>query len=314
MEYLVRGRDRRADPRLVLAEAQSVLSVAWSYDSRPAGALDPSRGPRYARYLRANDYHMETGARLQALGTQLASAWHQKTGRVLKWKTCVDTSAVLERFWAAANGLGWIGKNSMLIHPKQGSYLFLGEMLFSEESGEGPRFLPDYCGHCTRCLEGCPTSAITAPRQLDARLCTAYFTLEKRGDFGVPPSVTSKAGPWVAGCDLCQEVCPFNQKTVKAAEISSSRPADGATSLRDWESLLAESDESYRGRTRKSALDRVRPPEFSRNLALALANAASSMTPARLQELLALIQERLERETPGPAREEWRSLYAKLKA
>lgn len=312
MEYLVRGRDRRADPRLVLSEAQSVLSVAWTYDSRPAGAANPAEGPRYARYLRAGDYHDEARDRMSRAAEKLAQAWLAETGRPLHWKSCVDTSAVLERFWAAACGLGWIGKNAMLINPKLGSYLFLGEILFSEESGADPQFLPDYCGHCTRCLEGCPTGALIAPRKLDAPTCTAYFTLEKRGAFGAPDAVTAKAGTWVAGCDVCQEVCPFNQKTAKAGDLREDAPINGALAITDWESLLAESGEVYRARTQNSALDRVKPADFSRNLALALRNALPALEVPAVQALREQVHQRLTTETADEARTQWEQTVARM--
>ncbi len=239
MHYLQRGRDRRADPRRLMPEAKAMLCVALPYPRSPAGAPTTEQGPRYARYLQGPDYHVDLAERLGRVMLRVRARVAQAEGavgaeasakpnrvppprpggpadRVLRWKVCVDTSAVLERTWAALSGLGWIGKNTLLIHPKEGSYLFLGEVLLDRETGQGPAPLPNFCGHCARCLDGCPTQAITAPGELDSRKCIAYATLEKRGDW---PKETAKTAHYVAGCDVCQEVCPFNRKP-SSAELS----------------------------------------------------------------------------------------------
>src|SRR5690606_9214103 len=146
--------------------------------------------------------------RLEALMNRLSADWNSRLGLTLEWKVCVDTSAVLERSWAALSGLGWIGKNTLLIHPQYGSYLFLAEVLLSVRTGEGPKPLKDYCGNCTRCLSACPTGALE-PHWLKSQDCIAYLTLEKRGAWDKNEEFKRKMGTWVAGCDLCQEVCPF---------------------------------------------------------------------------------------------------------
>src|SRR5204862_3603488 len=142
----------------------SILVVALPYQKSPAGAPEPSRGPRYARYLKGADYHDTIAEKLEAVMKRVAAQAPE-----LRWKVCVDTSAELERSWAALAGLGWIGKNTLLIHPKLGSYLFLGEILLNSELDQGPAPLKDYCGNCERCLQGCPTRAFRGPRDLDAR-------------------------------------------------------------------------------------------------------------------------------------------------
>lgn len=301
MSYLVRGRDRRADPKLVFPPAQSILCVAMPYSSKPAGQIDPAKGPRYARYLRSSDYHQDLAERLQRVMEDVASNWSAP----IQWKVCVDTSAVLERAWAALAGLGWIGKNTMLIHPQHGSYLFLAEVLISEKTGRGPRPLPNYCGQCVRCLEACPTQAFSAPRVLDANQCISYLTLEKRGEFGVSEEHRKKMGTWVAGCDLCQEVCPFNTKVSKYPMTSD----DQAISLSFWRELLQEGEDQYRLRVQKSSLSRVKPAQFSRNLAQALSNALTQLDAHVQREcveaLKPLIQRRLDRESDPILRIEW---------
>ena len=275
MSYLTRGRDRRADPRILMAGAQSVLCVAIPYPRGAAGATDNgATGPRYARYLQGPDYHEEIAERLKRAMQRVAEQCVERGESPPAFKICVDSSAMLERSWAALAGLGWIGKNTLLIHPKLGSYLFLGEVLLDRNVDAGPIPMPDLCGHCTRCLEGCPTQALVAPHRLDSRRCISYLTLEKRGEITAAPEVQRAIGPWVAGCDICQEVCPFNLKTARAeAEVtvpSTSPPSSNATLLHHWEALLDETEQAYRQRIHHSALSRIKPPQFRRNLALSL--------------------------------------------
>jgi epoxyqueuosine reductase len=300
MSYLVRGRDRRADPGLVFPEVKSILCVAVPYSAQPAGNPDPLQGPRYARYLRSTDYHSKIAEDLERVMQEVATRW----GDPLSWKVCVDTSAVLERSWAALAGLGWIGKNSMLIHPKYGSYLFLAEVLISEPTGRGPSPLPNYCGNCTRCLDGCPTRAFVAPRVLDSNRCISYLTLEKRGEFAIAEEKRQLTGSWVAGCDICQEVCPFNTKVGR----NPLEAEDRAISLKNWRELLLETEESYRLRVKHSSLSRVKPAQFRRNLAHALGNIADqkgALTRPECEELQVLIRLNFERETDEFAKAEW---------
>lgn len=311
MSYLRRGRDRRADPRVVFPEAQSILCVAMPYPVLPAGESDPSKGPRYARYLRRQDYHDEMAEKLERLMKRVAEEWNVHAAKPLTWKVCVDTSAILERSWATLAGLGWIGKNSLLINPQYGSYLFLGDVLVSEKTGQGPKPIKNYCGNCTRCLDSCPTSAFVKPGMLDANRCIAYWTLEKRGSLSMlDEKQKSSIGTWIAGCDVCQEVCPFNTKPVRAAlshgEAEKMPAIDAATSLREWRELLEETLDQYKTRIKDSSLSRVKPGQFSRNLAIALGNAVlMSSDRSWVNELRELVARRVEVETDPDARVEW---------
>jgi epoxyqueuosine reductase len=311
MEYLVRGRDRRADPTLLFSEAKSVLSVAIPYPKSPAGGTHPTEGPRYARYLQGKDYHLEITDKLQRLMLKAQSQWNTSLPeQELKWKVCVDTSAVLERSWAALAGLGWIGKNTLLIHPQYGSYLFLGEVLINQRTFQAPSPLPNYCGNCTRCLHACPTQALQKPNELNSNRCISYWTLEKKGELPISQGDKKKIGPWIAGCDICQEVCPFNIKPVKTALLNGETiDPENATSLRQWKELLEEEISFYKQRVKNSALSRVKPAQFSRNLAIALANsfenAPLNSLISCIQELLPLVQKRLDMETDEIARREW---------
>ncbi|MGE0614180.1 MAG: tRNA epoxyqueuosine(34) reductase QueG [Bacteriovoracia bacterium] len=267
MHYLVRGRDFREDPRRLFPATRGMLCVGLPYPN--AVFSENPQAPRYARYLRGDDYHRGMKAKLERLAERVAAEVHANTGETPTWKVCVDTSAVLERAWAAMAGLGWIGKNSMLIHPKHGSYFFIGEILLSVPVGRGPEPLPDYCGHCTRCLDGCPTAAFREPRYLESRRCISYATLEERGEWRELPLDTSKLGRWVAGCDICQEVCPFNRKSTLPAQADPRLPED-------WAALAAETDAQYAERVKGSALSRVKPAQFKRNLAMASVNFAGA--------------------------------------
>jgi epoxyqueuosine reductase len=166
---------------------------------------------------------------------------------------------VLERTWAVLAGLGWIGKNTLLIHPQLGSYVFIGVVFLSREFGFLPEPLKDYCGPCTRCLGACPVGAL-ADHDLDSRKCISYLTLEKRGPFQEKPELHG----YVAGCDLCQEVCPYNTKAVRRTPVAGLAPH----LVLDAAKLERETESEYRERIRGTALSRVKFPDFKRNLAV----------------------------------------------
>lgn len=265
MEYLRRGQERRQDLRNVFPETKSVFCVALPYTAQPQGEIEPQEGPRFARYLRGPDYHQEMKKKLKDVLQQT----RERTGISLKGKVCVDTSAVLERTWAYFSGLGWIGKNSLLIHPQYGSYLLLGEILLDHPLNQKPKPLASYCGNCRRCLDACPTSAFDSNGVLDSRRCISYWTLEKRGSLDLSVSDQKSIKTWVAGCDICQEVCPFNQKSEKKS-IEDRIP--GALFKTKWDDLFKETQEEYQDRVRDSALNRVKPDQFIRNLKIAFSN------------------------------------------
>jgi epoxyqueuosine reductase len=271
MGYLERGLERRLDPRKVFPAARSVLACAIPYRRSPLLPSGDENAPRYARYLQGPDYHKLLprilGEALEGWAESLVAQGESRP----TWKICVDTSAVLERSWAALCGIGWIGKNTLLIHPQFGSYLFLAVAFIDRASGRSPEPLPNYCGKCTRCLEGCPTSAIIKPGTVDSRKCVSYLTLEKRGPWSLPEEERSKLGSWVAGCDICQEVCPFNLKPVRLPETWPSDERDQALVV-DWERLANETEEQYRRRTGQSALSRIKYPDMLRNVENARTN------------------------------------------
>lgn len=256
MDYLRRRMAERFEPHLWYPETKSVLSVARPYTARAQGG----GGYRWGRYLKGPDYHDLMKADLQNALEKWASGWPIETRP--SWKLGVDSSPIMERTWAALSGLGWIGKNGCLIHPQHGSYLFLGVAYLSIALDQGPKILPDYCGACDRCLRGCPTQAFVKPKVLDARKCISYWTLEERAERELSDQDQKALGTWIAGCDVCQEVCPFNRK----AEARDLSPPE------NLESMLQTSPEEFLRQSRGRAWNRVKPSMLSRNLARANKN------------------------------------------
>lgn len=204
MRYLHRQASKRKDPGLIVPGARSVIVVLDNYyqPAAPAGT-----GPSVARYARGRDYHQELAARLARLGE-----WLRHEGAAVT-QAYVDAGPVPERELAQRAGLGWIGKNTMLISPGAGSFFFIGSVFTDLVVARDAPFEMDRCGSCTRCLEACPTGAIVAPRILDATRCISYLSIEYRGDF---PAGTDLHG-WGFGCDICNEVCPWNVSFAEAS-------------------------------------------------------------------------------------------------
>jgi epoxyqueuosine reductase len=259
MTYMERTRAARRDPARVLPGARSVIACALNY-YQGADAAGP---PHVARYAWGDDYHGVMEPRLRALLDDLVAAAPGSAGRAY-----VDTGPLLERELAARAGLGWVGKNTMLLNPALGSYFFIGMILTTAELQPDPP-LPDRCGTCTRCLEACPTAAFPRPYVLDARRCVSYLTIEHRGP--IPDDARASLGTLAFGCDICQDVCPWNRKapvTSEAAFRARDLPA-----LRQWVGLT---EAEYRERFRGSPLRRARRRGLRRNAAVVLGNAGDA--------------------------------------
>jgi epoxyqueuosine reductase len=220
MRYLHRQARKRKDPRLIIPGTKSVVVVLDNYYD---GDPDPGPPPKVARYARGEDYHRVTRERLEPLADLLRS----HGARIAH--TFADSGPVPERALALRAGLGWIGKNTMLIRPGAGSFFFIGT-LFTDLALEQDRSEPtDHCGSCTRCLDACPTGALVEPRLLDATRCISYLTIEQKGP--IPDQVAERLDGWVFGCDICNEVCPWNQRFAQPAtaeEYRSRHHLDGA--------------------------------------------------------------------------------------
>jgi epoxyqueuosine reductase len=209
MAYLadVRARARRADPKLILPECRAILVLAAPYAPAPVSPLNKSDAPRgrVAAYALNTDYHLIFPPRLQALVEFI----EQQVGHPIPNRWYTDTGPILERDLAQRAGLGWIGKNTCLINPQHGSYFLLAEILLGLDLEPDPPFVTDHCGTCTRCIDACPTQCILTDRTIDARRCISYLTIELKTN--IPEDLRPQINNWVFGCDICQQVCPWNR-------------------------------------------------------------------------------------------------------
>jgi epoxyqueuosine reductase len=286
MSYLARedGVARRGDLRLTMEEVRSVVVVAQEYfqEDPPGVPEDPSRGV-IARYARGVDYHDLMKARLQEL-----LAWgrgevvRKGLAQDLRGFAYVDTGPILERELAGQAGLGWFGKNTMLIHPKRGSYFFLGVLLLDLELPPTGALVKDHCGSCRRCLDACPTGALLGRTEdgaplLDARRCISYLTIENKGP--IPRELRKGLGNRVFGCDICQEVCPFSRRFSKPSEesaYSARLELDGPPLVELAERLLSVSGHGFRRLFADSPVLRAGREGLLRNVCVALGNWGSS--------------------------------------
>jgi epoxyqueuosine reductase len=262
MDYMARHAANRAHPASVFADARSVIVVSLVYgtnDPVPSSAA-PQQG-KVARYARGGDYHRALWQRLDALLSWLCA---QSPG--IRGRSVADTAPLLERDFARLAGIGWIGKNTMLINKRLGSYTFLGALLVDAELEYDPPHEANHCGTCTRCLEACPTEAFAGPYELDARRCISYWTIEHKGD--LPADAKSALDGWVFGCDICQDVCPWNRKAPsgRAAELEP-RAEWSDPDLIEW---LKREPAQWRAFLKKTALARAKRAGLVRNAALVL--------------------------------------------
>jgi epoxyqueuosine reductase len=257
MEYLARRFDERTDPSAYLPGAKSVVCVAWNYHAllAPVPESDRAHHARIARYALGDDYHEHLKPRLFKLADLIRHLAPQAQTRV-----AVDTAPVMEKELAARAGVGWIGKHTCVINESIGSWLLLGEVITTLDLPPDEPAV-DRCGTCTRCIDACPTGAITGPYELDARKCISYLTIEHRGD--IAAEMQSKLGEWIYGCDICQEVCPWNAKApVSLDKHARPRTTTGMIDLRELSTWRAgEHNPILSG----SAMKRVKLPVLQRN-------------------------------------------------
>jgi epoxyqueuosine reductase len=266
MSYLGRTRRVRGDVRHVLPSAQSVIVTATNYNTpRPyASANDDPAVARIARYAWGDDYHEVILRRLNALWLWMRAA-HPEPFEAAVY---VDTGPIQERVYAHHAGVGWIGKHTCVISAKRGSWIFLSTILCSLPLDPDPP-ATDHCGTCTKCLEACPTGAIVEPYVLDARRCLSYLTIEQKK--AMPEALAAAAGAWVYGCDICQDVCPWNQAPLVSTERHwLPRPVLDAPRIVD---LWRMSDAALAAALAGSAMTRAPVASLRRNLAVALGNA-----------------------------------------
>jgi epoxyqueuosine reductase len=263
MKYLAARFAERADPGVYLPGARSAICVAINYHVPLDPPAESSLPGKIARYALGADYHELIKTRLHELAD-----WIRQMARGCQTRACVDTAPVLEKDLAARGGIGWMGKNTCVIHPQIGSWLLLGEIITTLALPPDEP-MADHCGSCTRCIDACPTQALTAPYQLDARRCISYLTIEHRGD--IPNEFHAAIGDWLYGCDICQDVCPFNRRAPEATDPAlQPRFATGSLDVRD---VLEWTEETYRTQLRGSAMKRVKLPLLQRNARIVESNA-----------------------------------------
>lgn len=263
-EWLARHEPLRADPRSLLPDAASIVMLATDHAiAGPAGEPSAGQGARVARYAWGDDYH----DLLRARGNALA-AWLEAAVPGCRTRAVVDSAPLAERDFAALAGLGWIGKNAMLIDPRAGSYFLLTALLTDVALPTDAPLDVNHCGTCTACLDACPTQAFPEPGMLDANRCISALAIEEHG--AIPPDLRSDMGDWVFGCDVCQEACPWNRHAPGSAEPTF-QPRDGATTL-DPAALLRLDEAGFRERFRGSAIRRAKRRGLLRSAALALGN------------------------------------------
>jgi epoxyqueuosine reductase len=283
MDYLAtdRARQRRADPHQILPEVQSVLVLGMRHDN-PASAPKPKTKRalgRIAAYAWGDDYHEVIPGKLK----QIVDFIERKTGHKIPNRWYTDTGAVLERDLGQRAGLGWIGKNTMLISPQSGSYWLLAEVMLGLALEPDAPFKSDHCGSCTRCIEACPTDCILPDRTIDARRCISYLTIELKG--AIPHELRPQMGDWVFGCDVCQEVCPWNVRFAPAKGEEAFAPRPDAPWV-DLEKELALTQEEFNAKFRRSPVKRPKRRGYLRNVAVALGNSGSRESISALRDAL----------------------------
>jgi epoxyqueuosine reductase len=255
MHYMANHFEKRLDPRLLSEGARSVIVVLMNY--YPEKSLPAHQPYLISRYAYGTDYHFVIKEKLRQLQDFIARESGESQYRIF-----TDSAPVLERAWASRAGLGWIGKNSMLITPRKGSYFFIGEIITSLELTNDKPYGGDYCGDCSRCIDACPTQAIRNDRSIDARRCISYLTIEKKGE--IAEEFHQKYKQWIFGCDICQEVCPWNRfsdphqegQFMINEEVRNMTP-------KEWDNL---DKETFNRLFRKSPLKRAKHEGVVRNI------------------------------------------------
>jgi epoxyqueuosine reductase len=261
MSWMAREPGKRSDPRLLLDGCRSVVSVAMNYWQRETAQAAIGR---VARYARGRDYHRVLGRKLERLSTWLAA---ESGGEVRRF---VDTGPVLERAWAERSGIGWIGKNANLLLRDRGSWVLLGELLTTAELQADPGPHADFCGSCTACIEGCPTDAIVEPGVVDSNLCISYWTIERRGS--IPEAMRPGLDDWIFGCDVCQDVCPWNHKFAGPATNDPFEYRSDLAAL-DPVEILGMDEATFRARYSGTPLMRAKWEGMRRNACVVLGNS-----------------------------------------
>jgi len=255
MDYMNNHFDKRLDPRLLVDDAKSVISVAINYftEEKPAD----NTAPKISKYAYGTDYHFVLKDKLKSLLNFIETHIGEVNGRAF-----VDSAPVLDKVWAQKAGLGWQGKHSNLIAKQTGSFFFLGELILDLDLFPDEPFLTDHCGDCTRCIDACPTEAIVAPYVVDGSKCISYLTIELKEQ--IPTEFKGKMDNWAFGCDVCQDVCPWNRFAIPHQELAFEPHPDLLQMKKsDWEEIT---DDIFNTLFKKSAVKRTKMIGLTRNI------------------------------------------------
>ena len=261
MSYMENHFDKRLDPTKLVPGSKSVISLLFNYATE-ASQKDPD-APKVSKYAFGEDYHYIVKERL----VQLFEFLNESIGAV-EGRAFVDSAPVMDKAWAKKSGLGWIGKNSNLIHPKEGSFFFIAELITDLEFDQDP-VIKDYCGTCTKCIDHCPTDAIIEPYVVDGSKCISYLTIELKDEL-LPSEFKDKMDNWAFGCDVCQDVCPWNRFSKPHNESRLQNPKLLDFTKKDWMDL---NEETYRELLKRSPMKRTKFRGLKRNLRFVNPNA-----------------------------------------
>lgn len=255
MHYMENHFDKRLDPRLLVNGAKSVISLTYNYYSDKK--QEDTSAPKISKYAYGKDYHYVIKDKLNQLLTTMQEEIGEIGGRAF-----VDSAPILERAWAHRTGLGWIGKNTNLISKKQGSYFFLCELIVDIELAYDQPIAKDYCGSCTKCIDACPTEAIVGPNIVDGSKCISYLTIELKNE--IPKQFEGKTDNWMFGCDICQDVCPWNRFSSPNNE-SAFQPSEELLKMTksEWQEIT---EETFKKVFSKSAVKRAKYRGLTRNI------------------------------------------------
>ena len=258
MSWMASEPENRGDPRSIFPAARSIIVVALNYYTKHDHEAAADKG-KISRYAWGDDYHDILREKLNEL-----LAWIKLEKPETEGKICVDTAPMMDKAWAVRAGLGWLGKHTNLITTEVGSWVFIGEILINLELDLDTEIVEDHCGTCTACLDACPTNAIIEPYVVDSRKCISYATIELR-DETLPTHIANELNGWLYGCDICQDVCPWNRFETTTAEARF-EPRNGETSIA-LDDVLSLTPESYATRFRRTAIKRAKLPGLKRNAA-----------------------------------------------
>ena len=276
MSYMERTSEKRVDPKKVLPNVRSIISLSLNYFHDYELPYEQSQRGVISRYASGEDYHEVLGKKLGKLLDYICELEPEAEGKIY-----VDTGPVMDKHWAAHSGVGWLGKHTNVLSRDLGSWFFLGEILLNlaldyDTPGE------DFCGSCTRCIDACPTDALVEPYVLDGRRCISYLTIELRED--IPEEFREPMGNLIFGCDICQDVCPWNARVpVSSVEEFKPRESNRAPDLRELSRL---SPEDFSERYRGSPIKRAKWQGFMRNVAVAMGNSRDPEMIPELENLL----------------------------